>query len=179
MNFQVRLFVTAIFFAVACSAGAATSAADSYLPDEILVQLKPAATLVDRKHLEALLGPSHPLHFRTDILRIKIAKGLSVPNALELLKGNAAVEVAQPNYRYSLFQSCSPPPRPRTPTLRPVWCRTLPAARSRAMATSTGPTSSSMRLRPGPNWHLPCPALQPIRLRWRSWTRGWHPMSRR
>ncbi len=109
MNFFIRLVLTILLLSAAWPAVAAVSVPGAYLPDEILVQLKPTASSGDRNRLQALLGTSKPMAFRSDVLQVHLKSGLTVQKALALLKAEGAVALAQPNYRYQLFQSCTPP----------------------------------------------------------------------
>ncbi len=93
----------ALFFTSnAIGASSPSNAVNGYASDEILVQLKPRASAVDKARVGAAVGKAHALRFRSDVLHIKINNGQSVEQALERIKKDPSVLSAQPNYVYSL-----------------------------------------------------------------------------
>lgn len=73
----------------------------SYISDEILVVLKPHTRSRDRDRLSSLMGTSHFLKRRSDVLHIHLTNGQSVEDAIAAIQKDPAVLTAQPNYRYT------------------------------------------------------------------------------
>ncbi len=109
MVFILRFALILLTLSLAWPSAAAVSTSDAYLPDEILVQFKPNGSSLDLGRVQSLLGTYQPLAFRSDVLQVYLKSGMTVPRALALVKALGDVALAQPDYRYQLFQSCAPP----------------------------------------------------------------------
>ncbi len=101
-------FLQILFFST-LSLAASPGGSGLYVPGEILVQLRADFRPEDKDRVSKTLGKAHDFHFRNDLLRIEIAGGLSVEDALSQIKRDPAVFNAQPNYRYHLFETCTVP----------------------------------------------------------------------
>ncbi len=82
---------------------------DTYVSNEFLVELKPGYSPADKARVGKAFGEPHALHFRSDVLRVKMNKGFSVEEAIRRIKQDPAVLLAEPNYLGYDFQVCSVP----------------------------------------------------------------------
>ena len=101
MRIERRLILGSLFVVLSLVSGASASSGDpGYVPDEVLVQLKPGASADDGRRVAAALGRDQSMPQRPDVLRVKITNGRTVEQAIEAAQKDPSVSWAQPNYRY-------------------------------------------------------------------------------
>lgn len=82
---------------------------EAYVPGEILLRLKPGASLESRAKALASAGTPQALGL-SDLFKVRLKKGMEVPAAVAQMQGDPAVQYAQPNYRYyALGVTCTLP----------------------------------------------------------------------
>src|SRR5690242_18946450 len=92
------------------SAGLSTlNDADTYVPGEILVQLKPGIAPGEETRVLSNLGSSRTLYGRRDLFQVKMNQRFTVEAAVEKVRKDPAVQWAQPNYRYHALAPCAAP----------------------------------------------------------------------
>ncbi|HJT23580.1 MAG TPA: S8 family serine peptidase, partial [bacterium] len=107
ISFSILLCLAAAGYPSLAQAASIGSQAP-YVAGEVLVELKPNISPADKNRVATALGKSHSLHFRQDILQVKITNGLTVEQAVSKMKMDPAVLVAEPNY-LSHLEACSIP----------------------------------------------------------------------
>jgi len=69
-----------------------------YAPGEILIKFRPGASEIDRSNARVALNAARLRTFSSGAQHWRLGPGLDVERALQILKGNPAVQYAHPNY---------------------------------------------------------------------------------